>query len=95
MEIIELRSTQINNKISLRKQLKALIQDVEKNNKDTEIKIYSRFRIDTDFKIYLKHRYLKSDIAASNLGQSLVSALKEYGLVNYSIWIELKPETAN
>ena len=91
MEIIELRSTEPN-KLFLKKQLSALIQDVEKNNDDIGMKIFSRFKIDTDFRIYLKHKYSTSIEKGSQIGQSLVLALKEYGLVNYTIWIEFQQE---
>lgn len=94
MEIIELRSAETN-KLLLKEQLAALIQDVEKNSDNIGIKIFFRFKIDTDFRIYLKHTYSASIENGSQIGQSLVSALKEYGLVNYSRWIEFKQKNAN
>jgi len=89
MEIIELRSTGTNNEL-LEKQLRVLMQDVEKDNKEMGIKILFRFKLDTDFRIYLKHNASVSIDRGSLVGQSLVAILKEYGLVNYSKWIEMK-----
>lgn len=92
MEIIELRSSETNKSL-LKEKLTALMQDVKKNNGSIGIKVFFRFEIDTDYRIYLKHNSSASKEEGSQLGQSLVSALKEYGLVHYSKWIELEQKT--
>jgi hypothetical protein len=45
--------------------------------------------IDTDFSIHLFHDSKKVEKSGSPLGLRLASALKEFGLVNHSIWIEM------
>ena len=45
--------------------------------------------IDTDFSIHLFHDSKKMERSGSSLGLCLASALKEFGLVNHSIWIEM------
>ena len=53
------------------------------------IKSYSRVMIDSDFSIHLFHDSKKVENNGSPLGLRLALALKEFGLVNHSIWIEM------
>ena len=87
LEIIELRSVD-SNRESLESQLKKLINEVDKEIKKQTIKTYNRVMIDTDFSIHLLHESKKVDKGGSSLGLHLASALKEFGLVNHSVWIE-------
>ena len=52
------------------------------------MKIYCNANIDSDLSIHLLHN---SDNAnnKSPLSLQLVSALKEFGLVNHSVWVEM------
>ncbi len=87
IEIIELRSAG-----NTPKQLKTLLQEfmdqVEKNTEKYSVKFYTHMMIDTDFSIHLFHDSNKVENSGSSLGIRLVSALKSYGLVNHTIWIE-------
>ena len=88
LEIIELRSVDSNREL-LESQLQKLINEVDKETKKQAIKAYSRVMIDTDFSIHLFHDSKKRENSGSQLGLRLASALKEFGLVNHSIWIEM------
>ncbi len=88
LEIIELRSVGSNREL-LESQLKKLIYEVEKEATKQAINVYSRITIDTDFRIHLFHDSKTVENSKSPLGLRLASALKEYGLVNHSIWIEM------
>ena len=88
LEIIELRSVNRNREL-LKSQLPNLINEVDKEAKKQAIKVYSRVIVDTDFRIHLFHNSNKIDNSGSPLGLRLASALKEFGLVNHSIWIEM------
>ena len=88
LEIIELRSVGSNREL-LESQLKKLIYEVEKEATKQAINVYSRITIDTDFRIHLFHDSKIVGSSKSPLGLRLASALKEYGLVNHSIWIEM------
>jgi hypothetical protein len=88
LEIIELRSAGSNQAL-LESQLQSLINKVDKETKKQAIKAYSRVMIDTDFRIHLFHDSKKIENSGSPLGLHLASALKEFGLVNHSIWIEM------
>ena len=88
LEIIELRSVESNREL-LESQLQKLMNEVDKETKKQAIKAYSRVMIDTDFSIHLFHDSKKVENSGSPLGLRLASALKEFGLVNHSIWIEM------
>ena len=89
LETIELRSVDGNRKF-LEPQLQKLISEVDKETKKQAIKIYNRVMIDSDFSIHLFHDSNKSEDSGNQLGFWLASAFKEYGLVNHSIWIEMR-----
>ncbi len=88
LEIIELRSVG-NNRELLESQLQKLIIEVDKEIKKQAIVAYSRVLIDTDFSIHLFHDSKKAEKSGSQLGLRLASALKVFGLINHSIWIEM------
>ncbi len=88
LEIIELRSVD-KDWLLLKSQLERLISDLEKETKIQTVKIFSRLLIDTDFSIHLFHDSRKVDNEGSQLGLRIASSLKEFGLVNHRIWIEL------
>ena len=88
VEIIVLRSAGSNRKL-LESELTKLIAQADKKNERPEIMVYSRVLIDTDFSIQIINDSDKVENSGSQLGLCLVSALKEFGLVNHSIWIEM------
>ncbi len=87
LEIIELRSVGSNREL-LKRQLKALIDEAHKKAEQQAIKVYNHVAIDTDFSIHLLHDSKEADIGGSPLGLHLASALKKFGLVNHSVWVE-------
>ncbi len=89
LEIIELRSVSVgSNRKFLKRELKSLIEELNKETEQRAIKVYSRVAVDNDFSIHLLYDSKEADINGSTLGLQLVSALKEYGLINHSVWIE-------
>ena len=88
LEIIELRSVD-SNREWLESKLQKLIDQVDKEKKKQAIMTYTRVLIDTDFSIHLFHDSNKVENSGSSLGLRLASALKEFGLVNHSIWIKM------
>jgi hypothetical protein len=87
LEIIELRTVNRNQDL-LKSQLRNLINKTEQEAKKQTIKVYSRVMVDTDFSIHLFHDLKKVENSGSPLGLRLASALKEFGLVNHSVWVE-------
>lgn len=87
LEIIEIRSVHEKN-LFKEISLADYIQSVETGVKLKEIKLYKHKHIDTDLCIHL---YYESDPDSNKqdfLGLHLSSLLKEWGLINHSIWIE-------
>jgi len=89
LEIIELRSVG-DKRAVMELQLKSLIDEVKQETRQQAIKVYSHITVETDFSIHLYNDSKSTDISGSPLGQRLVSALKEFGLVNHSIWVEMR-----
>jgi len=87
LEIIELRAVRVDRNL-LDDQLKSLVGDLIKSEEIQNVKIYNRLRVESDFSIHLLRNYEKEDINGSPLGLRLTSELKEFGLVNHSVWIE-------
>ena len=86
--MIHLRSTTSERKI-LESKLQGLIEEVNMGRKRQAIMAYSRMLIDSDFSIHILHDSKEVEAGGSRLGLSLVDALKEFGLVNHSIWMEM------
>ncbi len=87
LEIIELRSADGNGE-KLEPMLNNLINDLDKETKKQGIIAYSRVMIDNNFSIHLTHDTIKVDSSGSQLGLCIASSLKEFGLVNHSVWVE-------
>jgi len=88
LEIIELRSAD-SNRERLESKLQKLIDQVAEEKKKQRIMAYTRVLIDTDFSIHLFHDSNKVENSGSSLALRLASALKEFGIINHSIWIEM------
>ena len=89
LEIIELRTLDCN-RGQLESEIQKLIGEMNREAKNRTVKAYLRAVIDTDFGIHLLHDSTEIEYGGSALGLSLASSLKEFGLVNHSIWIEMK-----
>lgn len=88
IEVIQLRSTGCD-KDFLKTELLNLIDDNEESTKQQMVMSYSRVLVDTDYTIQITHETKNVEKNGSPLGLRLVSALKEFGLVNHSIWVAL------
>ena len=87
LEIIELRSVG-NKRAVIDSQLQTLINEVKQEAIQQAIKVYSNISVESDFSIHLYNDSTITDISGSPLGERLASALKEFGLVNHSVWTE-------
>lgn len=87
LEIIQVRSGHSNLKV-LEEKIETMFSDMIDKIKNQTIKSYSRMLVETDFCIHIFHDSKKVENRGSPLGLRLASALKNYGLVNHSIWIE-------
>jgi hypothetical protein len=53
------------------------------------VQVYTRALVESDFCIHLVHDSEKVEHSGSRLALRLITALKEFGLVNHSVWIAL------
>lgn len=88
VEIIELRTVDSNREL-LKAQMQELINESDKEIEKMKIRVYCRAMLDTDFSIHLLHNSKEVENSGSQLGLRLSSALKEFGLVNHCIWVEM------
>lgn len=88
LEIIELRSVGTNQEL-LQSHLQQLINEVKREAQKQTIKAYHHVAVKADFSIHLMHDSENADSEGSPLGLRLTSALKEFGMVNHSVWIEM------
>ena len=87
LEVIELRSAD-GNREQLEQILNNLINELARETKKQTTVVYKHVMIDTDFSIHLTHDTMKVDSSGSQLGLRIMASLKEYVLVNHSIWVE-------
>jgi len=86
LEVIELRSVKKNKPQVLELFDKLFGKEIEKT--DMTIKIFTHSTIETDYSIHIYYKGEKEENFESMLGYKISSYLKEYGLVNYNIWID-------
>ncbi|MCK4311434.1 MAG: hypothetical protein KAW88_01725 [Candidatus Cloacimonetes bacterium] len=92
LEVIELRTSQENHSL-LEQYLTGWIKQVKKDIKVQSIKIYKHVDLETDFSIHLHHDLKIKNLGFKettpfSLGELLKNELKEFELVNHSVWIE-------
>ena len=87
LETIELQSVG-NNRKSLEQVLRSFIEELNIKTGPIQIKVYNNLAVDSNFSINLLHNSSEVEINGSPLGLQLVSSLKEYGLINHSVWLE-------
>lgn len=88
LEIVELRTTPVE-KDEVDQRINDWLVKQKLNAVNHGIRTYKRARVDTDLHIQIYHEsdVIKADFSAS--GIELAEMLKQYGLVNHHIWIEM------
>ena len=91
VEIIRLRSTNHLKKSSVKESVIELLKEIEKDEPVpgfVNLKLYHHTTVESDLSI---HMYWDSEPARqgkSSLGVKLAHVLSDFGLLNYSVWIE-------
>lgn len=88
LEIIEIRITGKDHNL-VESYLKQLVEELNKNN-GPKMKVFSKLDLETDFSIHLGHDQDSIHDYGSGLGQHLASTLKDFGMVNHSVWLQKK-----
>jgi hypothetical protein len=84
LEIIELRAAQLDQE-ALNHQVALLLNETQFH---TPFHVYINFRVETDWCIHLHHLSEPVDPWGSEFASRLKAILKDYGIVNHSMWIE-------
>jgi hypothetical protein len=87
LEIIEIRAVGSKREL-LASQLRYLRKELKKNADLKDVKIYRRVMLETDYSIHLFHSSKKADTGCSPICTQLTQSLKDFGLVNHTVWIE-------
>ena len=85
LEVIKLRSAGNDSEL-----LEELLLSIERFSQDglVEMKTYYHAALETDLSVHLHWESGRVEQDGSAFGLRLVQALKEFGLVDHSIWIE-------
>jgi hypothetical protein len=85
LEVIKLRSVGKHSEL-----VKELLLSIDKFSQSglVEMKTYHHAALETDLSMHLHWESDRPDQNGSLLGLRLVQALKEFGLVDHSVWIE-------
>lgn len=87
LEIIEIRISGNDHEL-LEFHFKQLVKEVNKE-KEQKLILYRQLDLDTDISIHIFHDSIKAENSGSDLGIRIASALKEFGLVNHNVWVEM------
>lgn len=87
IEIITLRSLEKANRHLVDELLGQVCQQ-KKTGLDASIKVYHHPTVETDLSIHIHWESTVQQPGKSSLGEHLSYALKELGLLHYSIWVE-------
>ena len=89
LEIIKVRSVRINSE-----ELDEFLRSMDKISQKRliEIKIYRHAAIETDLSLHLLWIAKQPEKNGSALGLRLAQALKDFGLIDHSLWMEQEKE---
>jgi hypothetical protein len=85
LEVVELRAVNGNKGIICQ----LIYQLLNKNQKINSAKIYVSERIESDWSIQIQNKSEKINPRGTELGLQLVDILRDFGLVNHNILVEL------
>lgn len=88
-EMIHLRSTE-GETARLMQTVECLIEEVNKQKNTQVINMYRSAGLDTDLSVHLFHDSGRVTNDGSQLGHCFAQALKAFGMVNHSVWIEIQ-----
>lgn len=88
IEIIEIRLSQNLNKV-LEKEIGNVIDETMENEPGSIIKLFTRMQLKSDYMLMIYHTETFINHKGSDLGQRLKVALKDFGMINHTVWDEL------
>ena len=94
IEVIQIRASQ-NKTDLLLTTLVELIRKLREAHSDTIINLYRQQRLRTDYCLHLIHQSNETDPVKSGIGQILTATLREFGMVDHSVWVLEKVNQTN
>jgi hypothetical protein len=88
IEIIEIRLSRKQNRL-LENEIGKIIKEVDEKEASYTMKLYNRLRLKSDYIIIIFHANTLTNNKESSLGQRLKDSLKDFGIINHSVWSEL------
>lgn len=90
--MIEIRLAQaINSKLET--DIKQIIREVSKEESGIKIKLYNKANLTNDYLIIIINQKKNPAPYGSGLGQRIMAAFREYGLLNHTTWNEIENDT--
>ena len=87
IEIITLRSAG-GTRDSIEQKIPRSVAEVDQSKNLVSVQVYRHATVDTDLSVHLLFECVRPEVQSSALGQRLASALKAFGLVSHSLWVE-------
>ena len=87
IEVIEIRLAQNLNKV-LEKEIGNIMEEIMENELEYTLKLYKKLQLRSDYMIIIYHSKELINHKGSELGQQLKVALKDFGMINHTIWGE-------
>ena len=72
-----------------------LIKELSKSMKNISVTVFNHATLESDFSLHLYHHSEPIEKSGSSLALHLVSELKNYAMVNHSIWAETDTNSEN
>ena len=91
IEIINLRSAGAT-RDSIEQKIPRSVAEVDQSKNLVSVQVYRHATVDTDLSVHLLFECVRPEVQPSALGQRLASALKAFGLVSHSLWVEEERE---
>jgi len=88
IEIIEIRLSRKQNEV-FEKEIGNVIEEVMQKELEYSLKLYNKTQLKSDYMIIIFHAKKLTNHKKSELGQRLRLSLKEFGMINHSVWNEL------
>ena len=87
IEIINLRSAGTPREV-IEQKVPRSVSEQDRSKSPVAIRVHRHATLDTDLSVHLLFESLGPEARPSAPGQRLASALKEFGLVSHSMWVE-------
>ncbi len=71
---------------TIKKEVNEKLQEFSAAEKQIKIELYRNMSLPTDLSVHIDYYDTQKRKASSVIGQLLAEALKEFGLINHSVW---------